>query len=154
MRYDSFDTPIGMLTLVAGDRGLQRIIFGHAAQADWRHDPDALAEAREQLQDYFDGHRRHFDLRLAPHGTLFQLSVWRSLGEIPFGQTRSYGEIAGAIGRPRAVRAVGAANGRNPLPIVLPCHRVIGSDGSLTGYAGGLEIKRCLLAHEGVSPTL
>jgi methylated-DNA-[protein]-cysteine S-methyltransferase len=101
------------------------------------------------LKEYFDGTRRHFDLPLGPRGTEFQLRVWEALTQIPYGQTRSYRDIALAIGKPTAVRAVGAANGRNPLPIVVPCHRVIGSDGSLTGFAGGLEAKTRLLQLEG-----
>ena len=109
--------------------------------------------AGAQLGAYFAGELRRFALRLDPLGTPFQRSVWQALSEIGFGDTRSYSDIAQAIGNARAVRAVGAANGRNPLPIVVPCHRVIGRDGSLTGYAGGLPIKRWLLAHEGIAVT-
>ena len=109
-----------------------------------------LADAARQLADYFAGTRRAFDLPLAPRGTGFQQVVWRALLAIPYGETCSYGELARAIGRPAASRAVGAANGRNPIAIVIPCHRVIGADGSMTGYGGGLPTKKWLLAHEGV----
>ena len=112
-------------------------------------DPSRTAELRRQLSEYFAGERQEFDLRLAPEGTPFERSVWEELQRIPFGETRSYGEIAQAIGRPGAARAVGRANGANPIPIVVPCHRVIGSDGSLTGFGGGLEAKSRLLEIEG-----
>lgn len=152
-------SPLGPLLLVAGEHGLRRILLpecGAAATpaADWQRDDAALATARGQLEAYFAGQRRTFDLPLAPEGTAFQLAVLKALAEIPYGQTRSYGEIARRLGRPTASRAVGAANGRNPLAIVLPCHRVIGSDGSLTGYAGGLDAKRWLLRHEGAAITV
>ncbi len=143
------DTPLGALRLVAGETGLTHIEF------DGQHGRDgeegintALNAAVNQLSEYFAGRRTQFDLPLAAAGTLFQQQVWRALVAIPFGEVRSYCEIAESIGRPKAVRAVGAANGRNPLPIVVPCHRVIGSNGSLTGFAGGLEAKRTLLALE------
>jgi methylated-DNA-[protein]-cysteine S-methyltransferase len=112
-------------------------------------DSGRTAELRRQLGEYFAGERQDFDLRLAPEGTPFERSVWDELQKIPFGETRSYGEIAQAIGRPGAARAVGRANGANPIPIVVPCHRVIGSDGSLTGFGGGLEAKSRLLEIEG-----
>ena len=108
-----------------------------------------MAEAKKQLDEYFAGRRTRFDLPLAPCGTPFQLRAWRALQEIPYGVTCSYGEQARAMGQPRAVRAVGAANGHNPIPIVVPCHRVIGGDGRLTGYAGGLDIKKFLIELEG-----
>ena len=111
-----------------------------------------LLEACRQLREYFAGQRRSFQLPLAPQGTPFQQQVWQALAEIPYGETRTYGEIAEAIGRKGASRAVGAANHRNPLPIFIPCHRVIGANGSLTGYAGGLETKRFLLALESGQP--
>jgi methylated-DNA-[protein]-cysteine S-methyltransferase len=111
-----------------------------------------LLETRKQLGEYFAGTRQAFDLPLAPHGTPFQLQVWRMLMQIPWGETWSYAQMARHIGQPTATRAVGAANGRNPLPIVLPCHRVIGSDGSLTGFGGGLPTKEFLLTLEGVLP--
>jgi methylated-DNA-[protein]-cysteine S-methyltransferase len=107
-----------------------------------------LARAGEQLNEYFAGRRQSFDLPLAARGTGFQQSVWRALTDIPYGVTRSYREIAEAVGSPRAFRAVGAANGRNPIAVIVPCHRVIGADGSLTGFGGGLERKRWLLEHE------
>jgi methylated-DNA-[protein]-cysteine S-methyltransferase len=112
---------------------------------------DVLLATADQLREYFAGHRRTFDLPLAPDGTGFQQIVWHALLAIPFGETRSYGQIAAAIGRPAASRAVGAANGRNPIAIIVPCHRVIGSSGQLTGYGGGLPAKRWLLAHEGAA---
>jgi methylated-DNA-[protein]-cysteine S-methyltransferase len=120
---------------------------------DGVHDDDAIADVAAQLAEYFRGERRVFDLRLAPRGTEFQLAVWRALQRIPYGETRSYSDIAREIGRPAAVRAVGAANGANPIPIVIPCHRVVGSNGSLTGFGGGIETKRWLLALES-PPTL
>lgn len=113
-------------------------------------DPARTAELRRQLAEYFAGERQEFDLTLAPEGTPFERTVWEALRGIPFGQTRSYGEIAQAIGRPGAARAVGRANGANPIPIVVPCHRVIGSNGSLTGFGGGLEAKSRLLEIEGL----
>jgi methylated-DNA-[protein]-cysteine S-methyltransferase len=112
-------------------------------------DPARTAEVRRQLEQYFAGERREFDLTLAPAGTPFELAVWEELRRIPFGETRSYGEIARTLGRPTAYRAVGRANGANPIPIVVPCHRVIGSDGSLTGFGGGLDAKSRLLELEG-----
>ena len=153
IRYDDLHTPIGRLRLVADDEGLREVWFEsgrHRREPDpsWAHSPASLAFARVQLEEYFAGTRQLFDLPLHPLGTPFQLAVWRELARIPYGATRSYGELARRIGQPRAVRAVGAANGRNPLPIVLPCHRVIGADGSLTGFGGGLPTKRFLLAME------
>jgi methylated-DNA-[protein]-cysteine S-methyltransferase len=142
----SLETPIGPLRLSAeGDR-LSRVEF--AASADARSSEPVLLEAEAQLRAYFAGALRRFDLPLAPRGTAFQLSVWDALLEIPYGATTSYSELAAAIGRPSACRAVGAANGRNPLAVIVPCHRVIGAAGSLTGYGGGLERKRMLLALE------
>lgn len=111
--------------------------------------PPVATEVARQLAEYFDGTRHIFDLPLAPTGTPFQLAVWRALGDIPFGRTESYGQLAARIGKPAAVRAVGRANGQNPISIVVPCHRVIGADGSLTGYGGGMERKQALLDHEG-----
>jgi methylated-DNA-[protein]-cysteine S-methyltransferase len=115
---------------------------------DWRRDDDDFNDVVTQLAEYFDGRRRQFDLPLAPEGTPFQQSVWRALLDIPYGETISYGELATRIGRRSASRAVGLANGSNPLPIVIPCHRVIGASGKLTGYGGGLAIKDQLLALE------
>ena len=143
-------TPIGPLLLAGGGTALSVIRFSTGGKArgpepGWTRDDDAFPRAARQLREYFDGTRRTFDLALAPTGTAFQREVLDALATIPYGETRSYADIARQIGRPRAVRAVGAANGRNPLPIVIPCHRVIGSDRSLTGFGGGLEIKQYLL---------
>ena len=154
MWFDEFDTPIGVMTLAADEHGLRHVLFPDnkyppARSGDWRRDAGALRDARGQLLDYFAGTRHAFDLPLAPVGTDFQVKVWTTLARIPLGRTWSYGELARHIGEPRAVRAVGAANGRNPLPVVLPCHRVIGADGSLTGFGGGLPLKMFLLDHEG-----
>ncbi|MDY7091973.1 MAG: methylated-DNA--[protein]-cysteine S-methyltransferase [Acidobacteriota bacterium] len=113
-------------------------------------DEEATAPLRDQLEEYFNRRRRRFELRLSPSGTPFQQAVWQQVAAIPYGETRSYGEIARAMGRPKASRAVGAANGANPLPIVVPCHRVIGTDGSLTGFGGGLDAKVLLLELEGI----
>jgi methylated-DNA-[protein]-cysteine S-methyltransferase len=137
------DSPVGPLTLAERDGALARLSFG----AHGRHGAPTplLARATEQLSEYFAGERRGFDLPLAPTGTDFQLACWRALAEIPYGETRSYGEQAVRIGKPESIRAVGAANGANPIAIILPCHRVIGADGSLTGFGGGLETKRRLL---------
>jgi methylated-DNA-[protein]-cysteine S-methyltransferase len=152
MLYRYMDTPLGQL-LIAGDTtGLHLVGFpnGESATpaADWVHDEDICSEAVTQLTQYFAGQRQSFSLTLCPTGTEFQLAVLQALQQIPFGATCSYTDIAQAIGRPKAVRAVGAANGRNPLPIIIPCHRVIGSNGSLTGFGGGLPAKQWLLAHE------
>lgn len=151
--YDLLSTPIGTLLLAADAKGLREVWFEtgkHKKAPDpaWKHDPSKLHFARKQLEEYFAGDRKTFDLPLHPLGTDFQVTVWQALANIPYGATISYGELARRIGQPQAVRAVGAANGRNPLPIVLPCHRVIGSDGSLTGFGGGLPTKRFLLAME------
>lgn len=149
MIYCFYPTPLGRLTVTAREGALTSLLF-EASQPVGRHAPDApiLQEAVRQLGEYFAGARTAFDLPMAPAGTPFQQEVWRALGAIRFGETASYADIARVVGRPKAVRAVGAANGRNPLAIVVPCHRVIGSNGTLTGYAGGLERKRWLLSHE------
>lgn len=154
----TIDSPIGPLFLAAGGDGLRAIEFRnnrHPVRCgdDWREGDNAiLREAHRQLSEYFARRRRTFDLPLAPEGTPFQRRVWTTLATIPYGQTISYAELAARVGRPGAARAVGAANGRNPLPIVLPCHRVIGADGSLTGFGGGLPAKRFLLELEGALP--
>jgi methylated-DNA-[protein]-cysteine S-methyltransferase len=119
------------------------------APPDWQENPRSLREAARQLEEYFAGQRRDFELDLAPEGTPFQRRVWQALETIPYGETWSYGELARTIGKPSASRAVGAANGRNPISIFIPCHRVIGADGSLTGYGWGTDIKARLLALEG-----
>ena len=151
----STDSPVGTLTLVASDAGLVAVLWPddapgrvRLAAAEERADHPVLARAVTQIGEYFAGERRSFDLPLAPVGSPFQRAVWAALAAIPHGETRSYGDIARAIGRPTASRAVGAANGRNPLSIVVPCHRVIGASGKLTGFAGGLAAKQRLLAHE------
>ena len=154
MWFDRVPTPVGTLTVAADTLGLRHIRFERerhpiANDSGWIHDAGALRDAREQLLAYFAGERREFDLPLHPVGTPFQRDVWRALATIPYGATWSYGELARCIGAPKAVRAVGAANGRNPLPIVLPCHRVIGGDGQLTGFGGGLPVKQFLLDLEG-----
>lgn len=153
MKFSEMDSPVGTLCLAADDTGLRHIRFVDGRPAEtrdrsWARDDDALRRPREQLRAYFAGELRDFDLRLAPEGTAFQRRVWDALAAIPYATTVSYGTIASRIGRPTAYRAVGAANGSNPLPIVLPCHRVIGSTGSLTGYGGGLDIKVALLELE------
>ena len=154
MYYAWTESPVGRL-LLAGTDALSLIAFSRgpkriAPKTDWRSsDAPFLRQAAAQIEEYFQGARREFDLDLAPTGTPFQLAVLDALATIPYGETRSYGEVAAQIGKPEAVRAVGAANGRNPLPIVLPCHRVIGADGSLTGFGGGIETKRYLLELEG-----
>ncbi len=151
--YDRFDTPIGPLTVAGNGHAVAHILFAenrHDAKGreHWTADPAPLRQAREQLLQYLHGERTRFDLPLAPHGTPFQLRVWKALADIPFGQTWSYLQLATHLGQPSATRAVGAANGRNPLPIILPCHRVIGRDGSLTGFGGGLNTKAALLRLE------
>jgi methylated-DNA-[protein]-cysteine S-methyltransferase len=133
------------------ERGLRWLEFEDGRRHDrlpragWVHEPGALVEVERQLDAYFAGERRVFDLEIAPEGTPFQLTVWRALVEVPYGETTSYGELARRIGHPSAVRAVGLANGANPISIVIPCHRVVGAGGALTGYGGGLPVKRALL---------
>jgi methylated-DNA-[protein]-cysteine S-methyltransferase len=157
MYWCEIDSTVGRL-LLAGDGVHLKIIHFQSGPrprqlADgWIEDPTRLEAAVVQLGEYFDGRRRDFDLPLAPEGTPFQCTVWEGLRRIPYGETLSYGELARRIGHSNASRAVGLANGANPLPIVVPCHRVIGANGSLTGFGGGLEIKRKLLALERGSP--
>lgn len=156
LRYEMFDSPIGALLIAADSTALREIRFPNGreglAPPDEGIRGGALCDqAAEQLTEYFSGGRWDFDLPLAPRGTAFRKSVWLELLRIPYGETISYGELARRIGRPAAARAVGAANGSNPLPIVVPCHRVIGRDGTLTGYGGGLPIKRKLLELEGAT---
>ncbi|HMH00084.1 MAG TPA: methylated-DNA--[protein]-cysteine S-methyltransferase [Terriglobales bacterium] len=149
--YRQIASPLGPLLLAADDSGLRHIIFTSEAQPPdpaWREDTAPLTETIRQLQAYFAGEQENFNLPLAPEGTPFQKEVWQRLCDIPYGQTISYGELARRIGNPKASRAVGLANGSNPIPIVIPCHRVIGSNGKLTGYGGGLPIKEKLLALE------
>jgi len=153
MYYCYLDTPIGDLLLAGDDDGLALIGFPEGsmrrdADPEWIYNEKPFTEARRQLTEYFAGTRKDFDLALRPTGTEFQLRVLEELRKIPYGKTCSYSEIAERIGRPRAVRAVGAANGRNPIPIVIPCHRVIGASGDLTGFGGGLAAKEALLRLE------
>ena len=154
--WDEIDSPVGTLLLAADSRGLTRLHFQAGPEplrppAAWRRDADPLRHAIGQLAEYFSGKRRTFSLQLAPVGTPFQLTVWQALRTIPYGETVSYGELARRLGLDGGARAVGLANGANPLPIVVPCHRVIGADGTLTGFGGGLDIKRSLLALEGAA---
>ena len=146
--FTHMESPVGRLTLAGNEAALRRVSFGTHRRDGWRRSDAALSEARAQLEQYFAGERDKFDLALDLRGTAFQKSVWDALLTIPYGETCSYGEIARQVGRPDRARAVGAANGSNPVAIIVPCHRVIGSDGSLTGYGGGLERKRWLLDHE------
>ena len=140
------ESPIGPLTLTEEDGALIRLDFGKKGQAG--PETPLLAEARNQLEQYFSGTLRSFTLPLRPEGTPFQQKVWAALLQIPWGETRTYGQVAAMIGQPKACRAVGMANNRNPLPIFIPCHRVIGANGQLTGYAGGLSAKEHLLSLE------
>lgn len=150
MRHTVLDSPVGPLVAVERDGGLARLGPDPTPgpEVAGPRDDDALPELREQLDAYWRGSLREFDLRLTAPGTPFQKEVWAALCTIPFGETWSYGQLAVKIGRPNAVRAVGAANGRNPIFLVVPCHRVVGSTGKLVGYAGGLDMKRTLLDHE------
>ena len=157
LRRREIPTPIGVLTLIASDRGLTNVVFEeeNGPDAPMRSevpaadtDDEILAAAVSQLEEYFAGTRREFDLPLDLEGTEFQRQAWRGLADVPYGETTTYGEQAERIGRPGAFRAVGAANGQNPVPIILPCHRIIGADGSLTGFGGGLALKQQLLDHE------
>ncbi|MGH8160582.1 MAG: methylated-DNA--[protein]-cysteine S-methyltransferase [Gammaproteobacteria bacterium] len=154
MYYTQMQSPVGKLLLTADGKALAGIYFEDEqvpSEDDWESRPGhpVLKAAGRQLEEYFAGERKVFDLLLAPKGTVFQRRVWKALERIPYGKTQSYGEIARKIKNPKAVRAVGAANGANPIPIVVPCHRVIGADGTLTGYGGGLPRKQKLLALEG-----
>jgi len=154
--YMEIDSPVGRLILRTNGTALTGIYFDGPSPAPgelehWTRNAQAgpLPETARQLEEYFTGVRREFDLPLEMEGTEFQKRAWRNLLTIPYGETRSYGDQAKLIGNPNASRAVGLANGRNPIPIVVPCHRVVGASGSLTGFGGGLERKRWLLAHEG-----
>lgn len=153
MYYCYLDTPIGELLLAGDEDALALVSFPEGSMRrdpdpDWIYNEKPFAEARRQLAEYFDGRRKDFDLPLRLNGTEFQMSVLQALQKIPYGETTSYADIAERIGRPKAVRAVGAANGRNPIPIIVPCHRVIGSHGDLTGFGGGLNTKEALLRLE------
>jgi len=159
IRTQVMPSPVGPLLLAADDTSLQCIEFEHPrhpsahARSGQAGENAVLREARRQLEEYFEGTRRTFALPLAPRGTAFQQQVWMALRDIPYGETISYAQLAQRLDMPTATRAVGAANGRNPLPIVVPCHRVIGADGSLTGFGGGLPTKRFLLELEGALET-
>lgn len=161
--YSEMDSLIGPLTLAATEEGLCSLVFGTWEQNEeylinwskrwfgeciWSYNPEILADAKQQLNQYFAGEREQFELQLDLHGTPFQLQVWRALQSVPYGQAASYKDIAIAINSPKAVRAVGGANNRNPISIIIPCHRVIGADGKLIGYGGGLDIKQTLLQLE------
>lgn len=153
MVYTLFETLVGPLLVVRDGDGLKRVAFQSgpkrmAPERHWKRDNMAFREVAEQFASYFAGELREFDLPLAPEGTAFQLAAWEALRRIPYGETRSYGQQAQSMGRPKAARAVGAANGANPLSIVVPCHRVIGSNGQLTGFGGGVDLKAKLLALE------
>lgn len=156
-RYKYIPSPVGRLTLIASEKGLAAVVWENddptrvQATTDIEdNDFPILVNAAQQLEEYFNNKRKEFDLPLDPIGTDFQKQVWNALSAIPFGQTRSYLDIAVQINNPKAVRAVGGANNRNPIAIVVPCHRVVGANGSLIGFAGGLEAKACLLSLEGV----
>jgi methylated-DNA-[protein]-cysteine S-methyltransferase len=151
--YTTFESPVGPLLLAGDLNALRRVSFGSGKRsapphADWKQNRTAFHEVIRQLQAYFRGELKEFDLPLAMEGTEFQLRVWNALRAIPYGETISYAQLAERIGNPKAVRAVGLANGSNPIPIIVPCHRVIGSDGSLTGFGGGLSTKKMLLELE------
>jgi len=152
--YTHIASPIGPLLLIGDGTALTGLHMANgkhpvAIEAHWQHNSSVFAAAQDQLDAYFDNRLQVFDLALKPEGTAFQQRVWTALLDIPFGQVDSYGGLARRIGKPTASRAVGMANGRNPISIIVPCHRVIGADGSLTGYGGGIERKRWLLSHEG-----
>ena len=164
LRFDSFNSPVGELRVISNGSALTGLYMMDAegrressvaangksksTSLGERRDADLLRSVRDQIAAWFAGELREFDLELSPSGTPFQLRVWEELRRIPYGDTINYGELAARIGAPKAVRAVGAANGRNPISIIVPCHRVIGANGTLTGYGGGLDRKRILLDHE------
>jgi methylated-DNA-[protein]-cysteine S-methyltransferase len=156
--FTHFDSPIGTLLAIGTENAITdlHMVSGKYVPKlgdDWIDSPKlpVFLQLRTELGEYFAGKRKTFDVKLAPEGTEFQRAAWKALTKIPFGQTRSYGEQAAAIGKPKAMRAIGAANGRNPIAIVVPCHRVIGANGTLTGYAGGLDKKEFLLKLEGIA---
>ena len=158
IHYTRTDSPVGELLLVGDEDALHALRMQEGRRParirpEWVESDEPFADALVQLREYFAGKRTRFDLRLSPSGSPFQLRVWKALRQIPYGRTASYGEVARKVGTPSAPRAVGAANGLNPIGIIVPCHRVIGADGSLTGYGGGLERKRLLLDLEaGILP--
>ena len=153
--YDYYDSPHGRMLLVADEKAITSVSFigqkyAPRVQGDWRRDAHhaPIRQAKRELAEYFGGKRKRFSVRLAPKGTPFQRAVWKAIAQVGFGRTIAYAELARRAGRPRSARAAGAATGRNPIGIIVPCHRIVGSDGSLTGYAGGLAKKRALLALE------
>jgi methylated-DNA-[protein]-cysteine S-methyltransferase len=159
--YDTFESPHGQMLLVATEDGVSGVYFGGQKyfpktakewQRDARHAP--LKQVKRELQEYFAGRRKRFQVALDPDGTPFQRSVWKAISTVRFGETITYGELARRAGHPGSARAAGAATGRNPIGIIVPCHRIMGANGTLTGYAGGLERKRALLALEGVGRDL
>jgi methylated-DNA-[protein]-cysteine S-methyltransferase len=157
--YSWFDSPVGPLLLAGSNDGLRLVSFGAGKRVKsvdpaWRQDDAPFVEAVDQLNSYFAGQRKIFELQLALSGTEFQKKVWAALRKIPYGETVSYKELAARVGSPKAVRAVGTANGANPIPIIIPCHRIIGNDGSLTGFGGGLPMKKRLLELESRQLTL
>jgi methylated-DNA-[protein]-cysteine S-methyltransferase len=159
MHYTMMKSPVGPLLLAGDERGLRLIHFSAgrrpvSPQRDWVENAAPFKDVVRQLQAYFEGKRRKFDVPLVLEGTEFQLLVWRNLQKIPYGETVSYGQLARRIGSPEAARAVGLANGSNPIPIIIPCHRVIGSNGDLTGFGGGLPVKKKLLSLESGQLTL
>lgn len=159
--YDTFESPQGGMLLLANDEGLAGVFFYRQKhhpkrQADWKKDPHhrVLRQAKRELAEYFAGKRKRFEVTLSPDGTPFQRSVWKAISTVGFGETITYGELARRAGHPGSARAAGAATGRNPIGIIVPCHRIMGANGSLTGYAGGLARKRALLALEGAGRDL
>lgn len=159
--YDFFEGPHGRMLLVAEDGGLAGVYFDGQkhlprVEAHWRRDAKhpVLVQAKRELSEYFGGKRKRFEVELAPAGTTFQKAVWKAISTVRFGETITYGELARRAGSPASVRAAGAATGRNPIGVIVPCHRIVGSNGSLTGYAGGLDRKRALLALESGIPDL
>lgn len=158
-QYCYYQSPFGKLLLIGNDGILEELHFPGAAEQeqiaeDWQHDETVFNEVLQQLAEYFAGNRQEFNLKIVPKGTPFQKRVWQELQKIPFGRTASYGEIAERVGNAKACRAVGMANNKNPIPIIVPCHRVIGKNGSLVGFGGGLDLKRQLLNLENGSSSL
>jgi len=150
MFIDYLDTPLGMFEFMATEQGICQAIFCGEKPDGYKSKVNAITiQCKQQLIEYFSGSRQIFTVPLDPQGTVFQLAVWNCLSQIPFGELKSYGDIAKMLNKPKASQAVGGANGRNPITLIVPCHRVVGSNGSLTGYAGGIERKLWLLNHEG-----
>lgn len=148
MQKAYIESPCGVLEIIGDSSGLAKVEFLDAEVVVSKNIPDELIKVVTQLREYFEGSREHFELKLNPQGTDFQKKVWKELGEIPYGKSRSYQQLANELGDPKVIRAAATANGKNPIAIIIPCHRVIGSDGTLVGYAGGLHRKKWLLAHE------